>query len=84
MTPDEPVSLRFRQDGEEQNAKTPSEPVFEKHNFGTSSLYGRTERNITFRQRGVHDENKFESAFPRAYLEILRSAFRMVSMFFKK
>lgn len=76
--------IKFEQDEKHADPIKQEGQTLEKRNLGTSTLYGRTDRNITFNQRGSYDDNKFDNAFPGAYLEILLSALRMISMFFRR
>lgn len=68
---------------DEKTESSKEDTVQEKFNFGTSALFGRTQRNVTFHQRGAYDETKFDNAFPGAYLNIIKSSVRMFLMLFK-
>ena len=75
--------IKYTPPRDEEDADNPPGEGKAKHNFGVSSLFGRTEQNVTFHQRGAYDEAKFDNAFPKAYLDILKSALRMASLFFR-
>lgn len=76
-------SLRFKEEDEGQPAT--GEPAsVEKQPAGTSALFGRVDANVTYHPRGAYSETKFDNAFPGAYYQILKSALRMATMFFRK
>jgi len=79
------TDLKFKeQDPDEGHQASEGPDSKEEQRAGISALFGRIDSNITFHPRGAYSETKFDNAFPGAYFQILKSAFRMATMFFRK
>lgn len=83
MIPKDVIKIKLDDPNNDGTVPEGDSEGYEKHNYGTSALYGRTQKNVTFHQRGAYDDNKFESTFPAAYFSILKAALKMASMFFR-
>lgn len=83
MTEKEKTSILYKEKQPKEDYADLKSTINDNLDFGTSALYGRTERNVTFLQRGAYDETKFDNAFPHAYFNFLRTFFRLATMFFR-